>query len=105
MRGRRAPSVVCELLVRESRASAGAHNGVFLEGENDAAALERAREMRPQEPSSPLGRRLLRVLTRSEIEAAELHKLHLEIAKLAACVLVGAIAIGGVARLLQARRR
>ena len=49
--------------------------------------------------------RTMKVTQRLATEAAELHKLHLEIAKLAACVLVGAIAIGGVARLLQARRR
>ena len=65
-----APSVVCELLVVESRESAAGHNGILVEGPETAAALATAREHGGAEAHSIPGRfQMLRVLTRSDLQS------------------------------------
>jgi phosphomevalonate kinase len=106
------PSAVCELDVAESRAAAGAHGGVRLEGEKAKGALRDARtapsEAAPEQPQSPhaglprCARRLLRVLTASELEARELAAVRREVGMGALAI---ALAVAGlcVGQLLRAR--
>lgn len=67
-----APSVVCELLVVESRSATASHNGILVEGPDAAEALATARLGGGVASESFLpGRyRQLRILTRSELQAA-----------------------------------
>lgn len=109
-----APTVVCELPVVESRASGG-HNGVLLEGEEAVLALRRAREEPAQnapEPTSPgaggegtpMVKKLLRVLTATELAAQQRASIRREVVGIAAVGALCAAAVFGVVRLLERRR-
>ena len=95
-----APSVVCELLVVESRQAAAGHNGVLLEGADATRTLRSAREgggggaslpVRADSPVPPKFR-LLRVLTRTDVAHAEEEFRSRMLTVLAATVVVGAVA-------------
>ena len=89
------PAVVCALPVIESKSSADGRNGVLLEGGAAAELLRSAREA-PPSPGTPIGRKLLRVLTQSEVEAqvrAKVHQEMLVIACAGAALALAALAV------------
>ena len=97
------PSVVCELIVTESRATDVGRNGVMVEGEEELRALSAAREAHTEQatPTTPLGRRLLRIFTQTELEAQARAVVRREVLLLGALVAIAAI--GGRWMLLRRR--
>ena len=103
-----APSVVCELSVTESRASTDNHNGVLLEGKDAAATLKAARET-PSERAPPaaasglttLPRRLLRILTQSELEAQQIRRARWEVLQVVTIVAAAAVVVASARRLFR----
>ena len=103
-----APSVVCELSVTESRASTDNHNGVLLEGKDAAATLKAARET-PSERAPPaaasglttLPRRLLRILTQSELEAQQISRARWEVLQVVTIVAAAAVVVASARRLFR----
>ena len=86
---------MCALPVIESKSSADGRNGVLLEGGAAAELLRSAREA-PPSPGTPIGRKLLRVLTQSEVEAqvrAKVHQEMLVIACAGAALALAALAV------------
>jgi len=93
-----APSVVCELPVRESKAEAVGHNGVLLEGKAAAFALCRARG-----DATPRTHPFLRIHTRDElIEFAKMEQRRRR--AIAAGIVVAAVLVAAVPLIVRRTR-
>ena len=96
------PSVVCELPVGESHGAGDGRNGVLLEGTSAAEALRTARAPpRPPSPSTPIGRKLLRVLTKTELEAAARATVRREVLAIVASAAVLVLAVATARRVMR----